>query len=56
LPSLLTGIDVPVKLLNDSVNYLVKCQNADGGIRYSIHSGQTSSVMKLKHRDWVPSP
>ncbi len=38
------GIDVPVKLMNDSVNYLVKCQNADGGIRYSIQSGQTSSV------------
>ncbi|HLX63400.1 MAG TPA: prenyltransferase/squalene oxidase repeat-containing protein [Planctomycetota bacterium] len=38
------GIDVPAKLLNDSVNYLVKCQNGDGGIRYSIQSGQTSSV------------
>ena len=38
------GIEVPVKLMNDSVNYLVKCQNGDGGIRYSIQSGQTSSV------------
>ncbi|MEI6235482.1 MAG: prenyltransferase/squalene oxidase repeat-containing protein [Planctomycetota bacterium] len=38
------GIEVPIKLMNDSVNYLVKCQNSDGGIRYSIQSGQTSSV------------
>ena|ERR1043165_9430286 len=38
------GIEVPVKLMNDSVGYLVKCQNSDGGIRYSIQSGQSSSV------------
>ncbi len=38
------GIDVPAELLNKAVNYLVKCQNSDGGIRYSIQSGQTSSV------------
>ncbi len=38
------GIEVPTKLLANSVDYLVKCQNSDGGIRYSIQSGQTSSV------------
>ena len=38
------GIDVPQKLMQNAVDYLVKCQNADGGIRYSIQSGQTSSV------------
>ena len=38
------GIDVPVNLMNKSMDYLVKCQNSDGGIRYSIQSGQTSSV------------
>ena len=38
------GIDVPQKLMQNAVDYLVKCQNSDGGIRYSIQSGQTSSV------------
>ncbi len=38
------GIDVPPKLLANSVDYLVKCQNSDGGIRYSMQSGQTSSI------------
>ena len=38
------GIDVPAPVMNKAVDYLKKCQNADGGIRYSIHTGQTSSV------------
>lgn len=38
------GIDIPEKVLNNAIEYLHKCQNADGGIRYSVQSGQTSSV------------
>jgi squalene cyclase len=38
------GIEVPAKLLNSAIDYVRKCQNSDGGIRYSVDSGQTSSV------------
>jgi hypothetical protein len=38
------GIDVPAKVLQNAIDYVKKCQNKDGGIRYSIQGGQTSSV------------
>jgi hypothetical protein len=38
------GIDVPEKVLSEAINYVKKCQNKDGGIRYSLDSGQSSSV------------
>ena len=37
------GIDVPEKVLNNAIDYVRQCQNSDGGIRYSVQSGQTSS-------------
>lgn len=38
------GIDVPEKVMNSAIDYVKQCQNSDGGIRYSVQSGQTSSV------------
>jgi hypothetical protein len=38
------GIDVSEKCLTDAINYVKACQNSDGGIRYSLESGQSSSV------------
>jgi hypothetical protein len=38
------GIEVPAKVLSNAIEYLHKCQNSDGGIRYSVQSGQTSSI------------
>ncbi|MCY3018001.1 MAG: terpene cyclase/mutase family protein [Planctomycetota bacterium] len=38
------GIDVPEVLLNRAIDYVKNCQNSDGGIRYSVQYGQTSSV------------
>jgi len=38
------GIDVPEKLMNQAIDYVKQCQNQDGGIRYSVSSGQHSSV------------
>jgi hypothetical protein len=32
------GIDVPEKLMNKAIEYRSICQNADGGIRYSVES------------------
>ena len=37
------GVDVPEKVMRQAIEYVKKCQNSDGGIRYSIQSGQTSS-------------
>ena len=37
------GIDVPEKVMNQAIDYVRQCQNSDGGIRYSVQSGQTSS-------------
>lgn len=37
------GIEVPTNLMNKATDYLNKCQNGDGGIRYSVQMGQTSS-------------
>jgi squalene cyclase len=37
------GIDVPEKVMNMAIDYIRKSQNADGGVRYSISGGQTSS-------------
>lgn len=38
------GIEVPEKLLANAIDYVKQCQNRDGGIRYSVQFGQTSSV------------
>ena len=38
------GIEVPEKVLNQAIEYVRQCQNSDGGIRYSVQSGQTSST------------
>ncbi len=38
------GIDVPEAVLNHAIEYVHLCQNSDGGIRYSVQSGQSSSV------------
>ncbi len=38
------GIDVPEKVMNSAIDYVRQCQNPDGGIRYSVQFGQTSSV------------
>jgi hypothetical protein len=38
------GIDVPEKVINQAIDYVTQCQNRDGGIRYSVDSGQMSSV------------
>ena len=38
------GIEVPDKVINQALDYVRKSQNPDGGIRYSVNSGQTSSV------------
>lgn len=38
------GIDVPEQVLGRAIDYVKQCQNPDGGIRYSVDSGQTSSV------------
>ena len=37
------GIEVPEKVMNQAIEYVRMCQNSDGGIRYSVQSGQTSS-------------
>jgi squalene cyclase len=37
------GIDVPEKVMKSAIEYLHKSQNADGGIRYQVTSGGTSS-------------
>jgi len=37
------GIDVPEKVLNQAIDYVKQCQNSDGGIRYSVQSGQVST-------------
>jgi len=38
------GIEVPDKVLTQAIDYVKKSQNPDGGIRYSLQSGQTSSL------------
>jgi squalene cyclase len=38
------GIDVPEKTMKSAIQYLHNCQNADGGIRYSVAGGQQSTV------------
>jgi squalene cyclase len=38
------GIDVPEKTMKNAIDYLRKCQNSDGGIRYSVGGGQPSTV------------
>jgi prenyltransferase beta subunit len=38
------GIDVPDKVMNMAIDYIRKSQNPDGGIRYSLQGGQTSSA------------
>ncbi|MGD0091672.1 MAG: prenyltransferase/squalene oxidase repeat-containing protein [Planctomycetota bacterium] len=38
------GIEVPEKVIADAIGYVTQCQNRDGGIRYSVESGQMSSV------------
>jgi hypothetical protein len=38
------GIEVDAKVLKTAIDYVKACQNPDGGIRYSLQSGQASSV------------
>ncbi|HYF47935.1 MAG TPA: prenyltransferase/squalene oxidase repeat-containing protein [Planctomycetota bacterium] len=38
------GIEVPEKVMTQAIDYVRKSQNPDGGIRYALNSGQTSSL------------
>jgi squalene cyclase len=37
------GIEVPEKVISQAIEYIKQCQNQDGGIRYSVQSGQQST-------------